>query len=201
MFVPEGYRGSYAVIYVHGYYTDVDQAVAQYKLAEQFAQAAVPAIYVVPEAPKGPGDPVRWPALSELLEVVRGATGLEVKTVHAIGHSGAYRTLLDWLKAPQLRAVTLLDALYAGVAAFKSWALAPGHKLYNFTVAAGDPAKNSVALRGAQGVVSGTLAGGHYDPIKPGGFLPQAIAMAAPYVVSPLLLAVGAAVLLLLSRL
>ena len=50
---PEGYDAATAVtiVYVHGYWVDVDDAWLQYGLSEQFGVAAVNALFVAPEAP------------------------------------------------------------------------------------------------------------------------------------------------------
>jgi hypothetical protein len=48
----------------------------------------------------------------------------------AMGHSGAYRTLIPWLEEPRLDHVVLIDALYAKVEPFAAWAEAsPRHQL------------------------------------------------------------------------
>ena len=38
-----------------------------------------------------------------------------------IAHSGAYRTVVEWLQHPKLKQVVLLDALYGGDKEFQEW--------------------------------------------------------------------------------
>ena len=38
-----------------------------------------------------------------------------------VGHSGAFRTILLWLRDPRVQYVILLDGLYAGQAEFRFW--------------------------------------------------------------------------------
>jgi pimeloyl-ACP methyl ester carboxylesterase len=99
------------VVYVHGFWTDVDDAWGQHRLAEQLG--GVDAVVIAPEAPSGPGQKVRWPRLDALLEEVEARTGVHLpQTVIAIGHSGAYRTLEGWASDERVKSVVLLDAFY-----------------------------------------------------------------------------------------
>jgi hypothetical protein len=101
------------VVYVHGFWTQVDEAWVQHRLGSQLggAQAAV----IAPEAPSGPGQQVRWPDLAALLAEVEARTGATLpEDVIAIGHSGAYRTIAGWVNEPRLKHVALLDAFYGG---------------------------------------------------------------------------------------
>lgn len=131
-----------AVVYVHGYRDDVDSAVRRHGLAAQFpTDAAV----LVPEAPSSRDEAVRFPDLGQLLSLA----GVPGARVLAIGHSGAYRTLLKWLDAPELREVVLLDALYGGSADFERWARLPGRRL---SVVGRDTAEASRALAARLGI-------------------------------------------------
>jgi hypothetical protein len=103
------------VVYVHGFWTQVDDAWVQHRLADQLG--GVGAAVIAPEAPSGPGQPVRWTSLAGLLAEVEAQTGATLpKTVIAIGHSGAYRTLASWVNEPRLKHVVLLDAFYGAPA-------------------------------------------------------------------------------------
>lgn len=121
------------VVFVHGhvpkgdrqgYRSSADRAWEKYGLKEQFDASGASAAFVVIEAQRDDGDEVRWPDLGALLDVVGG----RVPTA-AIGHSGAYGTILQWLRCPHLRHVALIDALYGGEDRFRAFALEPGHTL------------------------------------------------------------------------
>src|SRR5262249_17557829 len=75
VWAPAGYHadGAATVIYIHGYYTDVDQAWNDHRLAEQFALSALNALFIVPEAPAHARNSVSWPELTTLLTAVAGA--------------------------------------------------------------------------------------------------------------------------------
>lgn len=139
VWTPPGYTpdGAALVVYVHGYYTDVDGAWTNHRLAEQFALSGLDAVFVACEAPKGARDPVRWRSLGDLVTTVVAEAGVARPTgpTIAIGHSGAYRTLIGWLDYPLLDTVVLLDALYGEIEPFRAWALAsPRHRLIDVTV-------------------------------------------------------------------
>ncbi len=113
---PSGYerRTAGIVLYVHGFSTDVDAAWERQKLAREFAASRRNAVFVVPEAPTSSQDAVRWPSLSTLLTTVGSRLALDWPSgpLVVVGHSGAHRTVVLWLKAPRLSEVILLDAIY-----------------------------------------------------------------------------------------
>jgi hypothetical protein len=125
VFTPPGYKPETAgiALYVHGYYTDVDRAWKEHKLAEQFARSGVNALFIAPEAPDGMKQPVFWPDLHDLLVEVRRATGLGRPwgPVVAMVHSGGYRTAVKWLEQDVLERLILLDAMYGEEEAFRDW--------------------------------------------------------------------------------
>jgi len=125
---PRGYDAATAgtVVYVHGFYTNVDKAWIQHALAEQFAGSRVNALFIVPEAPSGSGEEVFWPVLSELLaEVQKQLPGIEARgPIVAAGHSGAWRTLGLWADeaaSKQVDNFILLDGLYGMDEKFQAW--------------------------------------------------------------------------------
>jgi hypothetical protein len=122
---PAGYRARDAgvCIYLHGYFTTVDQAVADHRLAEQFAASGRNAIFIAAEAPSWNGEDGAWPDLDDLLAETFRRTGLKAPTgpVVVVGHSGAFRPILSWLGHPRLEEILLLDGLYRGEAQFKTW--------------------------------------------------------------------------------
>jgi hypothetical protein len=125
---PRGYDPTTAgtVIYVHGYYTNVDGAWVQQALGEQFATSKANALFIVPEAPSGSNEEVLWPVLPDLLkEVERQLPGIKAREpIVVAGHSGAWRTFGNWTEdrdGKQVDVFILLDALYGLEDKFQSW--------------------------------------------------------------------------------
>jgi hypothetical protein len=121
VWVPPDYDRATAgtVIYVHGYYTDADGAWREYDLARQFRASHQNAMFIVPDAPSGNDDDVKWPALKDLRRAVtRANIHLPDGPVVVMGHSGAFRTVMQWVDHRLVDQIILLDALYAGEAAF-----------------------------------------------------------------------------------
>ena len=121
VWVPPGYDRETAgtVVYVHGYYTDADGAWRDHDLARQFKASHQNAMFIVPDAPSGNDDDVKWPALKDLRRAVtRANIHLPDGPVVVMGHSGAFRTVMQWVDHRLVDQIILLDALYAGEAAF-----------------------------------------------------------------------------------
>lgn len=122
---PRGYDPATAgtVLYVHGYYTNVDGAWVQHALAEQFAASKTNALFIVPEAPRGSDEEVSWPVLGDLLkEVERQLVGIKARSpIVVAGHSGAWRTLGGWAEDKRVENFILLDALYGMDDKFQTW--------------------------------------------------------------------------------
>jgi len=125
VWAPRGYdaKTGALVVYVHGYFADVDEAWTEHRLADQFRSSGRNALFVVPEAPRGPKEEVRWRSFARLLAEVARAIELPApgNRVLVFGHSGAYRTLLPWLASAKIDELFLLDALYCPVAPFLRW--------------------------------------------------------------------------------
>jgi len=125
VWIPRGYRPDTGatVIYVHGYFDNADTSWSAHQLPEQFAMSALNAMFIVPEAPVAQRVAVNYPDLSELLRLVEDNTGVTrgaVLTV-AIGHSGAFRTVQDWLDEPLLDQLVMVDAMYGDEDAIITW--------------------------------------------------------------------------------
>jgi hypothetical protein len=121
VWVPPGYDRETAgtVVYVHGYYTDADGAWREHELARQFKASHQNAMFIVPDAPAGNDDEVKWPALKDLRKAVtRANIRLPDGPVVVMGHSGAFRTVMQWVDHKLVDQIILLDALYAGESAF-----------------------------------------------------------------------------------
>jgi hypothetical protein len=159
VWIPDAGAREGTVVYVHGYYDNADQAWSKYNLPAQFQASGRDEMFIVPEAPVGSSAGVNWTDLRALLDTVAHETGVTPPTpVTAIGHSGAYRTILFWLSNSLLEHVTLLDALYAGVANFVTWGNMPGHTLDIIVVrsSADTSANAEVAAKALQGIVKRT---------------------------------------------
>jgi hypothetical protein len=122
---PSGYDPATAgtVVYVHGYYVDVDTAWRKHRLAAQFVGSGLNALFIAPEAPSGGHQEVFWPGLGMLLVEVEKHVALTIPPgpLVAVGHSGAYRTLTPWLDYKPLERVILLDGLYDYEDQFEAW--------------------------------------------------------------------------------
>ena len=121
VWVPPGYNRETAgtVVYVHGYYTDADGAWRDHELAKQFKASRQNAMFVVPDAPASNEQGVHWPALTDLRRAVtRANIRLPEGPIVVMGHSGAFRTVMQWVDHRLVDQIILLDALYAGEAAF-----------------------------------------------------------------------------------
>jgi hypothetical protein len=121
VWIPPGYDRETAgtVVYVHGYYTDADGAWRDHELAKQFKASRQNAMFVVPDAPAGNEQRVLWPALTDLRRAVtRANIRLPEGPIVVMGHSGAFRTVMQWVDHRLISQIILLDAMYAGEAAF-----------------------------------------------------------------------------------
>jgi hypothetical protein len=142
VWVPPGYDRETAgtVVYVHGYWTDADGAWRDHSLARQFRASRQNALFVVPDAPANNDQHVQWPALTDLRRAVtRGNIKLPDGPIIVMGHSGAFRTVMQWVDHRAVDQIILLDAMYAGEHAFDEFISAgkraDDHKL--IVVAAG----------------------------------------------------------------
>ena len=110
------------VLYVHGYNDNADSAFVNHHLADQFASSGFDALFVVPEAPSGPGQRVLWSDLEQLLGEVARQHGVPLpQTVFVFGHSGGNRTLKAWLASARVNRVVLLDGFYGDPKPFENW--------------------------------------------------------------------------------
>jgi hypothetical protein len=142
VWVPAGYDRATAgtVVYVHGYWKDADAAWREHNLARQFRASKQNALFIVPDAPSANEDSVKWPALKDLRKAIaRANIKIPDGPTIVIGHSGAFRTIMQWVDHRAVEQIILLDAMYAGERAFdefiKTGKRADQHKL--IVVAAG----------------------------------------------------------------
>ena len=136
VWVPPGYDRETAgtVVYVHGYWTDADGAWKNHSLARQFKQSRQNALFIIPDAPASNEEGVNWPSLKDLRKAVsRANIVLPDGPVIVMGHSGAFRTVMQWVDHKLISQIILLDAMYAGQSAFDDFIAegkrADAHKL------------------------------------------------------------------------
>jgi hypothetical protein len=122
------------VVFVHGYKTDLETMWTGAQLPQQFAHSQVNAMFIVPEAPSAKLVPMVWPSLDALLKTVTAGTKqpLPKGRVVAMGHSGAYRTIVLWLANQRLGTIVLLDGAYGELDRFAEWVRASrAHRFIN----------------------------------------------------------------------
>jgi len=167
---PAGYRSREAglVVYLHGYFTTVDQAAQEHRLFEQFRQSGRNALFIVPEAPAWNGEESVWPELPRLLEEVARRTGLTLPKGPLLvsAHSGGFRTVLLWLGEPRIEEIHLLDGLYRAEDRFRSWLESAPPGAPRRLVLIGDETQSSVALLAA--TVAGAVVLQEVPPATPG---------------------------------
>jgi hypothetical protein len=136
---------------VHGYFSNVDQAWVDDHLAEQFQASGRNALFLAPEAPAWPGEGVRWRDLGMLLSDLRQGWNQRLPggPIVLVGHSAAYRTIINWLREPRVKSVILLDGLYRDERQFRRWLrYAPGHQSHRLVLVANETARQSQRLVG-----------------------------------------------------
>jgi hypothetical protein len=145
---PSDYQARTAgiVVYVHGYFTDADQAWTEGQLAAQFQASGRNALFIVPEAPQSLAEGVRWKSLRGLLDAIQRTAALRLPRgpLVVVGHSGAFRTILNWLRDPRVRFLILLDGLYRNERQFRYWLqYAPAHRSHQMVLVANETHEKS----------------------------------------------------------
>jgi hypothetical protein len=122
---PRGFRRKKGgvVVYVHGYRSSADKSFKQRGLVEQFAKSRQNALFIIADGPASKEQRVKFPALGKILHLVARYARIHMPHGHivAIGHSAAYRTIVNWLDYRYLDHIVLVDALYGRVKQFKRW--------------------------------------------------------------------------------
>jgi alpha-beta hydrolase superfamily lysophospholipase len=163
---PKGYRRKDAgvVLYVHGFNNTVDKTWRDDALAEQLTGSGLNAVFIAVAAPRSLMDTVKFPDLERVLALVSRHTGrLPNGRVVAVGHSGGYWTIANWLDEKRLERIILLDGMYGFVAEYKRWLAADRRRRLVF-VARGTARLSRSFIRGQKGVairdnVPGTFKG------------------------------------------
>jgi hypothetical protein len=128
VWTPAGYEPATAmtIVYVHGYWVDVDRAWDEHDLPAQFARSGLNAMFIACGAPETYGEPVVWSSLVELLGAVEDGVAQPRAggPVVAVGHSAAWRTLTRWVREDAredvIDTLVLFDAAYE-VEQFLDW--------------------------------------------------------------------------------
>ncbi len=153
LFLPRGFEARTAgtVFYVHGYFSDVDQAWQQHELAAQFAASGRNALFVVIEAPTGDTEAVRWRDLRSLTQAVSRLGGIDLPLGPwvAMVHSGGFRTLQGWLSSGTVQTVLMLDGLYGAEAELTEWLGVTGNHLGSLVLVGFDTSKQIERFIGA----------------------------------------------------
>ncbi|MBN2723719.1 MAG: hypothetical protein JXR95_06580 [Deltaproteobacteria bacterium] len=134
------------VIFLHGYYIDADRAWKQFNLQKKFQKSNLNAVFIVPEVPSHWEVDVQWKNLKMLRKILNG-NGIKLPSgkMSVMGHSGAYRTILSWIRnAGKIDEIILLDALYLGYKTFSGWV--KNNKLSRLIVVGEITNKNSLIL-------------------------------------------------------
>jgi hypothetical protein len=151
IFIPPSYRPADAVDYVvhfHGHNNHVAKVIPQYHLAEQFTEAKLNAILIVPQGPRDAADSgggkleLDDGGFARLVDEITHFLAAENKipATAKVGrialstHSGGYKVtaaILDHGGLPDhVTDVLLLDSSYGSLESFAKWAAAsPSHRL------------------------------------------------------------------------
>jgi pimeloyl-ACP methyl ester carboxylesterase len=161
------HRTAGVVVYLHGYFTTVDQAAADHRLFEQFRASGRSALFIAPEAPAWNGEASVWPDLAALLAEVLRRAGLTPPKGPLVvaAHSGGYRTVLHWLGEPRLEEVLLLDGLYRGEEQLRAWLEADPAGRRRLVLVVDETADRGEALAAA---VPGAVLLPRVPPLQPG---------------------------------
>jgi hypothetical protein len=166
---PAGYhpREAGVVVYLHGYFTTVDQAVADHRLFEQFRASGRSALFIAAEGPAWNGEDPVWPELGALLGEVTRRTGLTPPRgpVVVVAHSGGYRTTLLWLGDERLEEILLLDGLYRGEEQLRGWLEAPSQPPRRLVLVSDETRDRAEALAAA---TPGAVSLPRVPPLRPG---------------------------------
>jgi hypothetical protein len=139
-------RTAGTVVYIHGYFTSGDQAWREDHLAAQFRASGRNALFIAPQSPQSNYQEVSWKSVEDLLRTVGGAGAVRIPRgpLVVVGHSGAFRTILDWLPDPRVQEVILLDGLYSGQREFRFWLRSsPGARSHRLVLVANETLRRS----------------------------------------------------------
>jgi predicted esterase len=163
IYVPENYiaKGRVNLVFwFHGWGNNIDTALRQYQLTDQFEASGRNAIFVFPEGPKNApdsyGGKLEQPAVfSQLVKevmdklaenkVVKKASPFNIDgiDISLAGHSGAYRVISRIINRSPVKEVILFDAMYGGNESYLQWLADPAHRFINIYTKDGGTYDNS----------------------------------------------------------
>lgn len=156
IYVPSSYKPSrplHLVFWFHGWGNNIDSALAQYRLLEQFSAAGRNAVFIFPEGPKNAPD--SYGGKLEQPEVFKGLVAdvcsqlgrkkfnIDKIMISLAGHSGAYRVISRILNKTPVQEVILFDAMYGGNDQYLEWLSNPDHRFINIYTKDGGTFENS----------------------------------------------------------
>ncbi len=148
------------VFWFHGWGNNIDTAMKQFELLQQFDASERNAVFVFPEGPKNAPDsyggkleqPMVFQALvKEVADKLvknritknRSVFSLGDYTISLAGHSGAYRVISRIINQSPVNEVILFDAMYGGNDAYFQWIAVPEHRFINIYTKEGGTFDNS----------------------------------------------------------
>jgi predicted esterase len=148
------------VFWFHGWGNNIDTAVQQLQLIEQFAASKRNAVFVFPEGPKNAPDsyggkleqPVVFEALvKDVLQQLQKQKlisrkqniGMDQCRITLAGHSGAYRVISRIINHAPVQELILFDALYGGNDFYLEWMKNPRHRFVHIYTKDGGTYDNS----------------------------------------------------------
>jgi predicted esterase len=149
------------VVYFHGWGNNIDSALVQYKLKEQFYNAQLNAIFIFPEGPKNAPDSYGgkfekpdtfnyfMKDAEQFLKREKLITTKQQANIIYAGHSGAYRVMSYLLlhSTYNCKGILLFDALYAELEKFSMYLqMHPSCKLIDIYTDNGGTIQNSKIL-------------------------------------------------------
>lgn len=148
------------VFWFHGWGNNIDTAIKQYQLLEQFDASGRNAIFVFPEGPKNApdsyGGKLEQPQVFQQLvkevadklaenKIIKPKKGLSLNDydISLAGHSGAYRVISRIINKTPVNEVILFDAMYGSNEAYLEWLSVPEHRFINIYTKDGGTFDNS----------------------------------------------------------
>ncbi|MFH1525306.1 MAG: hypothetical protein ABIJ40_02420 [Bacteroidota bacterium] len=165
VFIPQNFDRAKEVNYVlyfHGWRNNIDTALVQFNLIQQFAESGVNAVFVLPEGPKNAPDSFggKMEDKGGLQNLIGDAQNFllqnkiissdKIGSITLSGHSGAYRAMAFSLMrgglTDKIKNVILFDALYGQMEKFSHWISNYGGKFFNIYTSNGGTKDDSEAL-------------------------------------------------------
>lgn len=160
IYIPSSFKPSgkiNLVFWFHGWGNNIDTAIRQFLLTEQFEASRRNAIFVFPEGPKNASDSyggkLEQPAVfRSLVEEVamKIQPGKKFDLSHYMislaGHSGAYRVISRIINQTPVEEVIVFDAMYGGNDAYLQWLSDAGHRFINIYTKDGGTYDNSLNI-------------------------------------------------------